>query len=206
VPGPFIRTNDFPRITKDNTQNNHLQAVWQDYRNREHDIDGDLERRRPALDGGRHGQSGQRPGPLLRGCRSEPEQGDRIGVSYYRSQRVPGENTTPPGGFAPGMPGVQRAKSDYVLAGGFGAATPYNFDVLSPVFDAPDGAQAGFNGDYSGLTIPQGVAAHPIWSDTRNADPFSPANGVVHDEDIFTAKANLPNGRAKTGRGRIGKH
>jgi len=26
----------------------------------------------------------------------------------------------------------------------------------------------------------------------------SPANGVVHDEDIFTAKSNLPNGKAKT--------
>ena len=38
IPGAFIRTNDFPRITKDNTQNNHLQAVWQDYRNGEFDI------------------------------------------------------------------------------------------------------------------------------------------------------------------------
>ena len=37
-PRPFIRTNDFPRITKDNTQNNHLYAVWQDYRNGEFDI------------------------------------------------------------------------------------------------------------------------------------------------------------------------
>ena len=79
-------------------------------------------------------------------------------------------------------------------------------DVLSPVFDAPDGVQAGFNGDYSGLTISRGVEAHPIWSDTRNADPFSPANGVVHDEDIFTASHNLPNGKARTGPGRIGRH
>ena len=50
------------------------------------------------------------------------------------------------------------------------------------------------------------MEAHPIWSDTRNADPFSPANGVVHDEDIFTASHNLPNGKARTGPGRIGKH
>lgn len=41
------------------------------------------------------------------------------------------------------------------------------FDVLSPVFAPPDGALAGFNGDYSGLTIPKGVDAHPIWSDKR---------------------------------------
>jgi hypothetical protein len=104
------------------------------------------------------------------------------------------------------MPGVQEGRSDYVLAGGVGGNTPYDFDVLSPVFAPPDGAQAGFNGDYSGLTISQGVEAHPIWSDTRNADPFAPANGVVHDEDIFTAKENLPNGKAKAGRRRIGKN
>jgi hypothetical protein len=33
----------------------------------------------------------------------------------------------------------------------------------------------------------------------------SPANGVVHDEDIITAKSNLPNGKAKTGPGTTGK-
>src|SRR4029079_18652455 len=38
IPGPFIRTNDFPRITTENTQNNHLDAVWQDYRNAEFHI------------------------------------------------------------------------------------------------------------------------------------------------------------------------
>ena len=103
---------------------------------------------------------------------------DRNGVSYYRGQRVSGENTRP----------VRRLRS------------------VSPVFDAPDGAQAGFNGDYSGLTISRGVEAHPIWSDTRNADPFSPANGVVHDEDVFTATANLPNGKGHAGQGRIGRH
>ncbi len=37
VPGPFIRTNDYPRIVT-NTQNRHLYAVWQDYRNQEYDI------------------------------------------------------------------------------------------------------------------------------------------------------------------------
>src|SRR5437899_2822054 len=31
---------------------------------------------------------------------------DRVGVSYYRTERVPNENTTPSGGFAPGQPGV----------------------------------------------------------------------------------------------------
>ena len=69
-------------------------------------------------------------------------------------------------------------------------------DRVSPAFPPPDGAQAGFNGDYSGLTIPKGSEAHPIWSDTRNADPYAPQNGVVHDEDVFTDTVGLPNGNA----------
>jgi hypothetical protein len=35
------------------------------------------------------------------------------------------------------------------------------------------------------------VEAHPIWSDTRNTNPF-PLNGVVHDEDVFTQSVALP--------------
>ena len=37
IPGHFIRTNDYPRIGV-NTDNGHLYAVWQDYRNQEWDI------------------------------------------------------------------------------------------------------------------------------------------------------------------------
>ena len=93
-----------------------------------------------------------------------------------------------------------------MLAGGTNLAVPYNFKVVSPVFPPPDGIQEGFNGDYSGLTINKGEEAHPIWSDTRNADPSTPANGVVHDEDIFTDKVGLPNGIGKPGIGHIGKN
>ena len=206
VPGPFIRTNDFPRLAV-NRLNGHLYAVWQDYRNGEFDIqiaqstdegakwsasttvnpDSRLDHYFAAVD------VAQIPGP------------DRVGVSYFRSQRVPNENTTPAAGFAPGQPGVQQANSDYVLAGGTGLAGPYNFLNLSPVFAPPDGVQAGFNGDYSGLTINQGEEAHPIWSDTRNRDPFAPADGVIHDEDVFTTAVELPNGVAKPHIGQLGQ-
>jgi hypothetical protein len=67
---------------------------------------------------------------------------------------------------------------------------PFHFKVVSPVFAAPDGNQAGFNGDYSGLVINKEGEAHPIWSDTRNLNPF-PLNGVVHDEDVFTDRIAL---------------
>jgi hypothetical protein len=206
IPGAYIRTNDYPRITKDNTQNNHLYAVWQDYRNGEFDIQLSM-----STDGGLTWTEQGTVNPdsgldhYFPATDQSPSKGDRVGVSYYRTERVPGENTTPTGGFAPGMPGVQTSDSDYVLAGGTAGKTPYDFDVLSPVFAPPDGAQIGFNGDYSGLTINKGEEAHPIWSDTRNADPYTPANGVVHDEDIFTDKANVPNGKGKPGPGKIGK-
>src|SRR5919108_27855 len=87
---------------------------------------------------------------------------------------------------------------------GSGAATPYRFTVVSPEFPPPDGIQSGFNGDYSGLTINRDTEAHPIWSDTRNVNPF-PLNGVVHDEDVFSDKTGLPDGRAHVGQGTLGK-
>jgi hypothetical protein len=190
VPGPFIRTNDFPRIAV-NRANGDLYAVWQDFRNGEYDVqlasstdggltwspsakvnpDAGLDHYFPAVD------VAQNPGR------------DRVGVSYFRSQQGP----------------LGGGLSDYVLAGGAGLATPFNFKVVSPVFAPPDGAQAGFNGDYSGLTINQGEEAHPIWSDTRNADPFAPANGVLHDEDVFTTRVGLPDGVARTSIGQVGK-
>ena len=192
IPGPFIRSNDLPRIAV-NRRNGHVFATWQDYRNGEYDI-----QLATSTDGGQTWGSSatvNRDSGLDHYMPADAaalsKWGDHVGVSYYRSQRVPNENTPPKGGFAPGQPGVQQGKSDYVLAGGSAADTPFKFKVVSPVFPPPDGAQAGFNGDYSGLTINRGDEAHPIWSDTRNVNPF-PLNGVLHDEDVFTDKVDLP--------------
>jgi hypothetical protein len=212
IPGAYIRTNDFPRISH-NTQNGHLYATWQDYRNGEYDIqlavstNGGLTWNEVGTvnpDRGLDHYFADAEQALANGG-NEDENGDRVGASYYRTGRVPNENTGPAAGFAPCNPaqrgnpsacdpGVGAQMSDYVLAGGTGSETPYTFKVLSPRFGAPDGAQTGFNGDYSSLTINRGTEAHPVWSDTRNANPF-PDNGVTHDEDIFTDTVALPNGR-----------
>ncbi len=205
VPGPWIRTNDFPRIAE-NRANGDVYATWQDYRNGEYDIQ--LAR---SADGGLTWASLRTVNPdreldhyfaaidIVSGAKV-----DRVGVSYYRSERVPNEDSTPPGGFAPPQPGVQQGNSDYVLAGGIAPILPFSFDVLSPVFAPPDGIQAGFNGDYSGLTI-VGGNAHPIWSDTRNVDPFARLNGVIHDEDVFTATHQVPLGVVRPSIGQVGK-
>ncbi|HZT92078.1 MAG TPA: sialidase family protein [Gaiellaceae bacterium] len=231
IPGAYIRTNDYPRITTENTQNGHVYVTWQDYRNGEYDI-----QLAESTDGGHTWSELGTVNPdrgldhYFPATDQSPQQGDRIGVSYYRTERVPNENTTPSGGFAPCgqngvintgasttcQPGVGTGNSDYVLAGGTGLSsitgavapsqqpTPFDFKVVSPVFPPPDGIQSGFNGDYSGLTINKGTDAHPIWSDTRNVNPY-PANGVTHDEDVFTDNVGLPNGHAPTGTGTIGR-
>jgi len=192
IPGAYVRTNDFPRIAV-NPGNGHLYAAWQDYRNGEYDI-----QLTASIDGGKTWSASSTVNadsgtdhyfPAVAVAPSSER--DRVGVSYFRSGRVPNENTTPMGGFAVGQPGVQQENSDYVLAGGTATHTPFRFTVLSPEFAPPDGAQIGFNGDYSGLVINRGVEAHPIWSDTRNTNPF-PLNGVVHDEDVFTQAVILP--------------
>jgi hypothetical protein len=190
IPGPFIRTNDFPRIAV-NRASGDVFVVWQDFRNNEFDIQ--LAR---STDGGRTWSEAVTVNPD-RGLDhyfpavdvAQNSGKNRVGVSYFRSQQRP----------------TGKGLSDYVLAGGTELAVPFNFNVLSPVFAPPDGNQAGFNGDYSGLTINKDEEAHPIWSDTRNEDPFAPANGVTHDEDVFTSTTELPDGVAKASRGRIGK-
>lgn len=206
IPGAYIRTNDFPRIAV-NRANGHLFATWQDYRNGEYDI-----QLTQSTDGGQTWSNSVTVNPDTQLDHYFPAVAiatngntDRVGVSYFRTERVPNENTTPKGGFAPGMLGVQTRNSDYVLAGGRTLEAPYDFTVLSPVFAPPDGIQAGFNGDYSGLTINKGDQAHPIWSDTRNISPYPSVDGVIHDEDVFTDNTGLPQGKAKPGVGHIGK-
>jgi hypothetical protein len=209
IPGAFVRTNDFPRIAVGPVSGN-LYATWQDYRNQEFDI-----QLATSTNGGRTWSITAKVNPDSRldhyfaADAVAPSSGrDRVGISYYRTERVPNENTVPAAGFypCPGViprftntvtppppcqNGVGAKNSDYVLAGGKGLNTPFNFKVVSPVFPPPDGNQAGFNGDYSGLTINMEEEAHPIWSDTRNVNAF-PLNGSVHDEDIFTDTVDLP--------------
>ena len=107
----------------------------------------------------------------------------------------------PPGGFGPD---VATKMSDYVLSGGRGQATPYSFEVLSPKFPPPDGIQAGFNGDYSGITVDRNGIAHPVWSDTRNRTPNPAFDKVTVDEDVFTAASGVPRRWSARRRGACG--
>ncbi len=115
--------------------------------------------------------------------------GANVAISYYRTDRVKGENNPPPGGF--GID-VANKMSDFVLSGGTALNTPFVFEVLSPRFPPPDGIQAGFNGDYSGIAVDANNVAHPIWSDTRNRVLNPDFNKVGVDEDVLTVSRPVP--------------
>jgi hypothetical protein len=204
IPGAFIRTNDFPRSAV-NTSNGDVYVGWQDYRNGEFDIQ--LAKATVSAGGvlsvTQLGTVNADRGADHYFAAIDVDEGSgKVGASYYRTDRVPGENTTPAGGFSPcpgsaagptpGLSTCQSGVGDRLSIYGLGAgvSTPFAFVVLSPSFVAPDGAQRGFNGDYSGLTITPNGIAHPSWSDTRNS--AISGNGVVHDEDHFTDAVTLP--------------
>jgi len=132
--------------------------------------------------------------------------GDHVAVSYYRTCQVANEaepeacrvGAQPQSCvvFTPGIqPGVQSEPTDYSIAGGQGRTMPYGARPISPTFQPPDGLQAGFMGDYSGITV-VGQTAHPIWSDQRVGIPaaFQADQGGTRDEDVFITAARIPNG------------
>jgi hypothetical protein len=198
IPGSFIRTDDFPRLAVDPVSG-QLFSVWQDFRNSEFDVQASR-----STDGGRtwtmapsavNPDSGfdhyQPAVDVVKGGNG------RFGVSYFRTAQVPNEtaNAATAGFvFAPGQAGVQATNSQYFLSGGRGLKTPLTARPVSPMFPAPAGNQAGFNGDYSSLVL-VGDTAHPLWSDTRNTAPAGQVATVpAPDEDVFTVAMELPGG------------
>lgn len=191
IPGAYIRApfETAQRLSVDE-RTGVLYNTWYDYRNGEFDVF--VVR---STDGGATWTTPQQVNPdrgtdhYFSAIDVGEKRGARVAVSYYRTGRVPGENTPPAGGFGPD---VANQMSDYVLSGGRGLATPYRFEVLSPKFPPPDGIQAGFNGDYSGIEVDRNDIAHPIWSDTRNRVPNPDFNKASVDEDVFTVARPIP--------------
>jgi len=191
IPGAFIRApfETAQRLTVDE-HSGVLYDTWYDYRLGEFDVfvtrstDGGMTWTAPRLVNRDRGMD-----HYFSAIGIGEQQGTAVAISYYRTGRVAGENNVPPGGFGPG---VANQMSDYVLSGGRDLSTPYAFEVLSPSFPPPDGIQAGFNGDYSGIEVDRSGIAHPIRSDTRNRVPDPAFDKVSVDEDVFTTARPIP--------------
>jgi hypothetical protein len=191
IPGVYIRApfETAQRLTVDE-RTGVLYNTWYDYRFGEFDVfvvrstDGGATWTTPRLVNPDRGTD-----HYFSAIDVGEKHGTKVAISYYRTGRVPNENTPPPGGFGPE---VANQLSDYVLSGGRGLTTPYRFEVLSPKFPPPDGIQAGFNGDYSGIEVDRNDIAHPIWSDTRNRVPNPDFNKASVDEDVFTDARHIP--------------
>jgi len=192
-PGAFIRTpEETSQRVAVNQRTGALYDTWYDYRNGEWDIF--------IARSTNHGFSWSPPTRVNPDTGTDhylsavdvDEQTGRVAVTYARTGRVPHENTAPSGGFAPGMPGVQDRPSDYLLAWGranlHGGFHPRG---LSPKTPAPDGNQAGFNGDYNDIAVTPDGWAHPIWSDTRVRVPDPGFYGLTVDEDAYTVSRSI---------------
>src|SRR5437763_16509798 len=94
---------------------------------------------------------------------------DHVAVSYYRSARVTGENSGAT--QAPPQPGVQAEPSDYVLAGGENVPAPSPFNVVTPVFARPVGAQEGYTSAATALAAGPCARRQPDRSTAHNRDP-----------------------------------
>jgi len=191
IPGVYIRApfETSQRIAV-NERTGDLYNTWYDYRYGEFDVF--LSR---STDGGRTWSAPHLVNPdrgtdhYFSAVDVGEKGGANVAISYYRTDRVKGENNPPPGGF--GID-VANKMSDFVLSGGTALNTPFVFEVLSPRFPPPDGIQTGFNGDYSGIAVDANNVAHPIWSDTRNRVPNPDFNKVGVDEDVFTVSRPVP--------------
>jgi hypothetical protein len=213
IPGAYIRTNDFPRITKDNTQNNHVYTVWQDYRNGEFDIqlsqstDGGLTWHEAGTvnpDRGLDHLRCHRPGANNGEINGS---GDRNGAAT--AQRAFGRETSvsclfelspPDCAVPPRHPAGRLATSRRLRARGAGAATFWRRGDLARSArrrTASSRVQRRLQ-----RADRESATGAPIWCSAR--EPF-PLNGVVRDEDIFTDKVGLPDGHGHRGQGVIGK-
>jgi hypothetical protein len=184
IPGAFVRANDDPMTAVDPT-NGTVYTVWNDYSAGRYAV-----RISRSSNSGKLWTEALKPvtttssvDTYMPSAAIDPISHEIV-VAYYRSGRVPNESTHS-GLFVFGTGGVGSQTTQFAMATSSSSNGPWKRWAVSPAFASPNGAQQGYNGDYSGLAI-SGDIAHPLWSDTRNTV------GVVRDEDVFTSSVSLP--------------
>ena len=188
-----VRTNDFPAISVDPSNPNHLVSVWQDSRQAtgqsgDYGVVVSI-----SNDGGQTWSDAAGAGTYLKGAGGEAyfepsvtiTKAGTTAVSFYRANPYAGTDGKGTYGY-----GLQAG-----AAGTFGPYTPVSDSqaLLSPQWNP---SQAGFLGDYSSIaasTAADSNTVYPIWADTRNtsANPADPAHPIP-DEDVFVKTIALP--------------
>ena len=177
-----IRTNDFPAISADPSNANHLVAVWQDSRNSPN-ADGDYG---VAVAESTNGGTSWSETKYLQGAAGEAyfepsvavTKTGKMAVSFYKANSY--GNTD------------RRGTYGYYLRHNGTSAWPSILVSDSSTNPSPQDnpSQAGFLGDYTSIaasTATGSSVVYPIWADTRNA---SAAEGP--EQDVFIQPVTLP--------------
>ncbi len=181
-----VRTNDFPALTVDPNNANHLVAVWQDSRQATGNSGDYGVVVSESTNGGQTWSDVGGAGTYLKGTAGqayfEPSvaitKSGKTAVSYYRANADAAVKYMGTYGY-----GLQSTST-----GAFSIYTPVSDSQTNPSPQA-NASQAGFLGDYSSIaasTASGSSLVYPIWSDTRNLSSIGP------DEDVFIKSVTLP--------------
>jgi hypothetical protein len=178
-----VRTNDFPAVSVDPTDPNHLVAVWQDSR---HSVAGagtyDVVVS-DSTNGGQTWSDADGGGTVLDGAAGEALSQPSVAVTQTGTTAVSFYRANPYTGTAVGGGTFGYGMRSRPAAGSFGAYLALSDGQAYPSPQA-NATQAGFLGDYSSIaasTAPGSNVVHAVWADTRNANAAGP------DEDVFMA-------------------
>lgn len=180
-----VRTNDFPAITVDPTNANHLVSVWQDSR---HSAPGAGTYNvvvSDSINGGQTWSDATGGGTVLDGATGESLSQPSVAVSGTGTTAVSFYKTDPYTGTTVGGGTFGYGLRAQPTAGSFGPYRQLSDDQDYPSPQA-NASQSGFLGDYSSIaasTAPGVNLVYAVWSDTRNTSSAGP------DEDVFLATA-----------------
>jgi hypothetical protein len=177
-----VRTNDFPAISADPSNQSHLVAVWQDSRNSPN-ADGDYG---VAVAESSNGGTSWTETRYLKGAGGEAyfepsvavTKTGKVGVSFYKANAYPNSDRKGTYGYYLWRAGLADSAATLVS----------DSSTLPSPQNNP--SQAGFLGDYTSIaasTAAGSSVVYPIWADTRNS---SAAEGP--DQDVFIQSLTLP--------------
>jgi hypothetical protein len=178
-----VRTNDYPAISVDPSNPNHLVAVWQDSRHSAPSAGNYDVVVSDSSNGGQTWSDANGAGTVLDGATGESLSQPSVAITQTGTTAVSFYRTNPLIGLAVGGGTFGYGMRARPAGGSFGAYRALSDEQNYPSPQA-NASQAGFLGDYSSIaasTAPGSNVVHAVWADTRNTNAAGP------DEDVFMA-------------------